>query len=133
HARSRVGVIAVLAAGSEAGDGEGEQGGGRDAFDVLHVFSVEGKGPGADPGEPAPEGPRRKEHGKRRGRGGGSGSVTLLRGALVAALLREQGQLLVGGLLFLEGLEDQRQGLLVTKLVGQGGQGAVGGDLVVLD
>src|SRR5690606_32274913 len=55
--------------------------------------------------------------------GGGSGSVTLLRGALVAALLREQGQLLVGGLLFLEGLEDQRQGLLVTKLLGQGGQG----------
>src|SRR5690606_34189180 len=71
HARSHVGVIAVLAAGSESGDGKGEQGGGRDTFDVLHVFSVEGKGPGADPREPAPGGPRRKEHGKRRGRGEG--------------------------------------------------------------
>src|SRR5690606_375631 len=62
---------------------------------------------------------------------GASASGRLCR-LLVRAALGEHGQLVVGGLLFLEGGFQQRQRVVVAELAGQRAQRAVGGDLVVL-
>ena len=51
----------------------------------------------------------------------------------IAAALGQQGELLVGGLLFLKRLQQQRKGVLVAQLLGQRGDGAVGRNFVMLD
>ena len=56
-----------------------------------------------------------------------------LGGLGVAAALGQQGQLLVRGLFFFQRFQQQRHSVLVSELLGQRGDGAVGSDFVMLD
>src|SRR4051812_46431338 len=74
-------------------------------------------------------------HGKAPGAGPGLPSDPTVRsgGLLVHLLLGELGEKIISFLLLLQGLVQQLHGVVEAKLPGPGLQGAVAGDLVVLD